>query len=128
MDLEASVRAWALLDDSITADIGERWFVDFIPDEATYPLVKMSQITAPNRHSHQGNSGRVALLQCDIYAETKAACNATAQLIINRFDSYKGMIGDIKAGYVWAYDVRGEWVQSIRKFVRVVELEIATND
>ena len=128
MDLEASIRAFALADTDIAAAISTRWFVDFIPDDAVYPLVKMSQVANAPRYSHSGNSGRVVTFQADIYADDKAGANSTAESVLERFDAYKGVVGSVTAGYIWARDVRGEWSPETRKFRRIVEIEIGTND
>jgi hypothetical protein len=128
MDLEASIRTFALQDASISAAIGERWHWDIIPDNATYPLVLARFVTSSDNYSHDGFSGRVPLVQCEPHAESKSEVENVKDLIITRFRGYKGQMGDIYAGRTWAKKVRSEWSQDIRKFLSIVELEIGTND
>jgi hypothetical protein len=121
-------------DATITAAFGARIFGNLIPDlpgggAQPYPYARMQEIATSNRYTHQGNSGRVVLVQIDVYDDDESGANANAELIRNLFDGYKGMIGGtVNAGMVKARRVSGTWNETARNFWRILEVQVSTND
>jgi len=89
----------------------------------------MREITTGNKYAHIGNVGRVVIVQVDVFDDDESGSNTNSELIRSAFDGYKGMIGStINAGMVKARRVNQEWESEDRVFMRIVEVEISTND
>lgn len=127
MDIEEAIRAFALLDPNIATAFGERFYVDRVPDEVGNPFAKLSLIAPDVTYHHKGRSGNVQLFQLDIYDSSKSSCNTSSDLIIARFDGYRGLMGEITVGRIWARIVRGDFAETTRLFRRIIEMEVATN-
>lgn len=102
-----------------------------IPSGASqaFPYARMREITTGNQYSHNGNSGRIVLVQVDVFDDDESGANANSELIRAAFDGYKGVIGStINAGMVKARRVSQEWMSEDRNFQRILEIEVMTND
>lgn len=118
---------------TITAAFGYRIFGNTIPDlpgggPQPFPYVRMREIATGNKYSHNGNSGRVVLVQMDVFDDDEIGANTNSEIIRAAFDGYKGMISTVNAGMVKARRVSGDWQGDDRSYIRILELEISTND
>lgn len=118
---------------TITAAFGSRIFGNTIPDlpgggPQPFPNARMREIATGNIYAHTGNTGRTVLVQIDVFDDDEAGANANSEIIRAAFDGYRGMIGTVNAGMVKARRVSGDWQGEERSYIRILELEISTND
>ena len=128
--VEDSVRIWALQDEAIKAEIGERFYCDKVPDGVgdIYPFVKYSQIDDDQKQSYSGSVGHIPFFQIDVYSDSKSGCNDLSELLFSRFDGHSGVMGDVTVGYTLIRNIRGKWSPDGRHFRRILELRIGTNE
>jgi hypothetical protein len=119
---------------TITAAFSTRIYGNKIPDipdgsVQVFPYARMREITTGNQYHHGGTSGRVVLVQVDVFDDDESGANTNSELIRSAFDGYKGMIGStINAGIVKSRRVSQEWMSEDRKFQRIIEISVSTND
>ncbi len=126
--VEDDVRTFALADTSIAADIGERFYIKHVPDEPSYPFVLLRPIDDDQKYTFTGTGGHILLYQLDVYAENQSDCETLAELIMTRFAGHSGTIGSSTVGYCFATNKFGEWSPDERKYRRMLELKVGTND
>ena len=126
--VEDSIRSFALDEADIVAEIGARFYIDHVPDNADLPFVKLSLVDDDQLYSHDGESGHIPLYQMEVYAEAKSECNALSVLLFARFVGHSGVMGDVTVGYIFPRIVRGEFAPDSRNYRRILELRIGTND
>lgn len=129
-EVKTAVIAFCKADSEILAMMGNRIHVDKIPDLEPYPHAELSLIANPTTAYHtKGRSGRIALVQVDLYGEDQATADSAANLLETKFDGYKGMMGaNLYAGMTKARIITSTYNEETRKYKRILELEIRTND
>jgi len=93
-----------------------------------FPYARMREIAPDQKYTHQGYAGRTVLVQVDVFDDDESGANTNSELIRFLFDAYKGMIGTVNAGMVKARRINQEWQPEDRNFIRIVEVEVSTND
>lgn len=117
-----------MLDSNVTAVLSHRITGDRIPDTPTYPCARMRMITSPLSYTHDKTHSRTALVQVDIYSDTEIGVDAAKEVIHNSLDGYKGMIGSLDAGYIFVNYGPGQYDETTRRYWRILEVNIGTND
>lgn len=123
MDIETSLKALTLSNAGIAAVIGQRYYIDHIPDGVTYPIVKAQTITDNPIDIHSSNLGGRALIQLDVYDDDKQTCSTSADLIRVWLHNYRGAFGGGNAT-IKIRNVQGNWDVDSRLFRKMLEAEI----
>lgn len=126
MALEGDLRTFLREDANILSAFGERVFIDFVPDDSTYPFALIRTVTSDPRYNQDGEGHELVMFQVDVYDDDKAGSVTNAGYIKSRLSGHKGVMGSSVAGRVFVRDVRGEYASEIRKFRRILEVEIGT--
>jgi hypothetical protein len=114
---------------AVYALFGNRITAHTIPDGQLYPHARVMVVSNVPSYSHDKRvCGRKIRLQVDVYAETLTSADASMAALETAFSGYKGMLGQLEAGYVFAKQVNGDWNENTRMEHRILELEIGTND
>lgn len=99
-----------------------------LPDNQPIPCARVREITSQQMYHHGGEGGRFVLLQVDVYSDTPGNANTASETIRSAFSGYKGMIGSLVAGMCKATIVYSNRDPETLRHVRIVEVEIPTND
>jgi len=126
--VENSIRTFALQDAAIVAEIGARFYVKKVPDNAEHPFVLLRSIDDDQLYTMTDFSGHIGLFQLDVFDISQSACEALAESLFSRFAGYSGVMGEVTVGYSFAEKKMGEWSPDDRHFRRVLEIRIASND
>ena len=89
-DIETGLRALVLINANVTAVFGQRYYIDHIPDGATYPLIRAQTITDRDEDTHETSWGTRAMIQLDIWDDDKAGCNTSTAIVRQWLHRYKG--------------------------------------
>lgn len=119
---------WFALNSAVSTAFARRITGNKVPDGQTYPYAKLKVIGNQHKYHMKGYSGRNALVQCDIFDDDEPGADANAEIIRNALDGYKGMIGNLDAGMVRARVLSGVWNPENRNYLRILEIEVDTND
>lgn len=128
-DIKTAVIAVCNSTPAIVTAFAKRITPDRIPDKQEYPHARVIQIGGDQRYSHQGESGRKCLVQIDVW-HSDSSVDTYAELLRSTFSGYKGNMGSSgsTAGMIKASLLSGNFDEITRKFKRIIELEIMTND
>lgn len=89
-DMETALRALVLQNAAIVAVFGQRYYIDRIPDNVTYPLMRAQTVNDAEQDTHENIWGTKAMIQLDIWDDDKAGCNTSAALVRNWLHRYHG--------------------------------------
>lgn len=126
MSLDSNLRTLTLQHPAVATAIGNRYYVDHIPDGQTpivYPCVRAVTITNPHLRTHSGTHGGRETVQLDVYSDAQATRDSTADAIIAWLDNYRGGMGS----YNVTIQVRNKprsWEAESRLYRCMIELEI----
>ena len=93
MDIETALKALTLQNTAVAAAFGQRYYIDRIPDNVTYPVIRAITVADPPLDSHANNYGGQAIIQLDIWDNDKAGCNTNAALVRDWLHRYNGLFG-----------------------------------
>lgn len=128
-DAKVAFIAFCNANAEIFGTFGNRITADRIPDAQPLPNARIMQVSSPQGYlMGKGKSGRKVKLQVDVYAADPASADSSAALIENALSGYKGMLGELDAGFVFVRNINGDWNAAARDTHRILELEIGTND
>lgn len=123
MSVDSNLRTLTLQNTAVVATIGQRYYVDHIPDGATYPCVRAQTVTEPFERTHGGSFGGRARVQLDVYDDDEINCNAAADALIGWLDNYKGGMGNYNVT-IQLKNKQGGWEVESRLFRRMLEIEV----
>jgi hypothetical protein len=128
MEVITSLISHLMNDADVTAVFGRRITGDRIPDSPSYPCARLRLITSPLSHSHSGNHTRTALVQIDVYSDSESDVDTGKEVIHDSLDGYRGMMGSMDIGYCFVNYGAGQYDETLRRYWRILEARIATND
>jgi hypothetical protein len=123
MSLDTDLRELTLTDSAVSTAIGERYHVDHLPDNVTYPCVRAQTITDPFLRSHDGTYGGVEVVQLDVYSNTQTTRDSAADAVIAWLDNYNDALGDRSATIQVRNNPRS-WEPEARLYRCMIELSI----
>jgi len=112
----------------VFAVFGNRITPDNVPDNQVYPFARLKVISSPRAYTHDVKPTRTILLQVDVYSDTSNGADTARDTIKDALSGYRGMIGDVDAGYVFVDNGLEMWQPEDRNYWRVLEVRIGTND
>lgn len=137
-DIAGAIIAYALQDDretSIGDVFGTRLYLDKAPDKLVNPTTKeklsfaiLSEIDNAAKWTQKGRGPRDILFQWDIYHDDSVEVDTFADLIESRFDGFRGLMATVVIGRCFARRVNRNWASESRRFKRVLELKVGTNE
>lgn len=113
---------------TVTALFDHRITGDDVPDGQSYPYAYLWEVTSPQNYSHQGESGRVALVQCDVVSDTIIGADEAKRTIKTALDGYRGMMGEVSVGYCFVSTASVPKDPDQKAYRRILEITLATND
>jgi hypothetical protein len=128
IDPKVAVISHCNASETILAAFAHRITQDTIPDGQAYPHARVRQIGQTQAYHTQGESQRGHLLQIDVYDDDITGANANAEIIRPAFSGYMGMMGNMLTGRVKARIVLSNNDETTRKYWRVIDVVIPTND
>lgn len=90
MDIDTALRAVVLQNGAIAAAFGQRYYIDRIPDNVTYPIIRAQIISDSEQDTHVDTWGIRAVVQVEIWDDDKQGCNVNSALVRNWLHRYKG--------------------------------------
>jgi hypothetical protein len=95
MDADVSLKALVLQNGPIAAAIGQRYYIDRIPEGiTTYPIVRAQIISDSEQDTHSSTWGSRITTQVDVWDDDKQNCNITAALVRGWLHRYYGAFGE----------------------------------
>jgi hypothetical protein len=128
MELIPSIIAFLMQNSAVTALLDHRITGDDVPDGQTYPYAYLWEVTSPQNYSHQGESGRVALVQCDVVSDTIIGVDEAKRTIKSALSGYRGMMGDVNVGFCFVNEASVPKDPDQKAYRRILELTLATNN
>jgi len=117
-----------MLNSTVTALFGHRITGDDVPVGQEYPYAYLWEVTSPRQYHHKGESGRIALVQCDVVDDDSAGVDLAKRTIIDALTGYKGMMGEVSVGYCFVNTASVPKDPEQQAYRRVLEINIATNN
>lgn len=93
MDIETALKALTLQNAPIAAAFGQRYYIDRIPDNVTYPIIRAVTVSDSQQDTHTGVWGILATVQLDIWDDDKQGCNVNAEKVKDWLHRYRGAFG-----------------------------------
>lgn len=128
MEIITSMIKHFMNDADVTAVFGHRITGDRIPDTTSYPCARLRLITSPLSYSHGGDHTRTALVQIDVYSDSESDVDTGKEVIRDSIDGYRGAMGNMDIGYCFINYGPGQYDETMRRYWRVLEARIATNE
>jgi hypothetical protein len=128
IDPKVAVISHCNASETILAAFAHRVTQDTIPDGQAYPHARVRQIGQTQGYHTQGEGARGHMLQIDMYDDDLAGANTNAEILRAAFSGYMGMMGNMLTGRVQARIVLSNNDETTRKYWRVIEVVIPTND
>jgi len=127
MEIVPNIITFLMQNSTVTALFDHRVTGKDVTD-MTYPYAYLWEVSSPQQHTHQGRSGRVALIQCDVVSDTPTGADLAKRTLFDALDSYHGMMGELSVGYCFvnSRDIPKDPEQ--QSYRNILEIEIATNN
>jgi len=127
MELIPNIITFLMLNPTVVALFDHRITGDDVPDGQTYPYAYLWEVTSPQNYNHQGESGRVALVQCDVVSDTIIGADESKRTIKSALSGYRGMMGDVNVGFCFVNEASVPKDADQKAYRRILELTIGTN-
>jgi len=128
MELIPNIITFLMLNPTVTTLFDRRITGDDVPDGQTYPYAYLWEVTSPQNYNHQGESGRVALVQCDVVSDTIIGADEAKRTIKSALSGYRGMMGDVNVGFCFVNEASVPKDADQKAYRRILELTLGTNN
>lgn len=122
-DIETGLRALVLQNPAVVTAFGNRYYIDRIPDNVTYPLMRAQTINDAEQDTHESTFGTRALIQLDVWDDDKAGCNTNTSIVRDWLHRYRGAYGTGNAT-IKVRNVPSVPDPETKIFRRILELDI----
>lgn len=112
---------------SVFALFGNRIWADKLEDSPTYPCGRVWLVANDDIHTLTHKSHSNALVQLDLYDDDILGADAGADAVVKALDGWKGSSNGVDIKIIFAALKRGLYNEVVRKYQRIIELEISAN-
>jgi len=112
----------------IFAAFSNRITADFVPDGQALPYARVREATSRQTYHFKGEAGRFAAVQVDVYGSTPSNAYEASEVIRSAFSGHSGLVGTLNAGMCTVNVIYSNLDPDSRNHLRILEVEIPTND
>ena len=127
MEIIPNIITFLMTNTTVTGVFDHRITGKDVPDGQTYPYAYLWEVTSPQQYHHQGESGRVALIQCDVVSDTPSSVDLAKRTIKTALSGYRGMMGELNIGYCFVNTADVPKDPDQLAYRNILELTISTN-
>ena len=113
MSVHKDLRDYLLADSTITALVGQRVYVEELPQNSPLPAITFLRVNVDHDHDLEGETGlATARFQIDSWADSPLNALALAERVRLRLDGYQGTMGSTTVQSI-LLDAEREWSEEI---------------
>jgi hypothetical protein len=115
-------------DANVTAAFAHRITGDDVPAGQEYPYAYLWEVTPGQQYHMRGEAGRITMVQCDVVDDDILGADTNAEIIRNSLSGFRGSLGDMVVGYVFADTRSVPKDPDQQAYRRIIEINIGTNE